>query len=188
MYNPYAVGRRVYLRHPTPQDVEGRWHQWFSDEETLLWLPLQYWPSSVERQREHYQAGLKSADRLLLSIVDKDSDRHIGVCSFAINWLHQFTEIALVIGEKEFRTGPHALDSLALMMQIAFLRLNMRIVRSSYVDGNDASKGLTDVLRFEETGRTRDLWWIRGRYCDGISIALYRDEWLKRNPDALTTS
>jgi len=32
MYNPYIVGKHIYLRHPTEADVVGGWHEWFSDE------------------------------------------------------------------------------------------------------------------------------------------------------------
>ena len=38
MNNPYLVGKHVYLRHPTKQDVEGKWYEWFSDEETTKFL------------------------------------------------------------------------------------------------------------------------------------------------------
>jgi RimJ/RimL family protein N-acetyltransferase len=188
VYNPYAVGRRVYLRHPTMEDVEGKWHEWFSDEDTSLWLPMQYWPSSVERQREYYQASLKSTDRLTLSVVDIETERHIGVCSFAINWLHRHTEISFVIGEKAYRTGPFALETLSLMFRIAFLRLNMRMIRSSYVAANASSKGIVDVLRFEEVGRIKGMWWVRGEYVDGIYVVIYREDWLQRNPSAVVNA
>ena len=77
MYNPYAEGKHVYLRHPTPSDVEGRWHEWLSDEETTQWLDLRNWPNSVERQREFYESLKKTENRLVLSIVDKESGQHI---------------------------------------------------------------------------------------------------------------
>ena len=39
MYNPCMIGKHVYLRHPTEEDVMGRWHQWFRDEQAIKYLP-----------------------------------------------------------------------------------------------------------------------------------------------------
>ncbi len=182
MYNPYAVGQHVYLRHPTPQDVEGSWHEWLSDEETTRWLGMRYWPNSVEQQREFYENSKKSKDQLVLSIVDKATDKHIGVVSLGgINWLHRYSDIAIVMGEKDFRSGPYMLEAMSLMLSTAFLRLNMRIVKSVYLATNEASQKIHDVFRFKQVGRIPQLYWDRGQYSDSVIAILNRDEWMARN-------
>lgn len=185
MYNPYAIGTRVYLRHPLPEDVEGRWHEWFSDEQTMLWVGGNQWPNAVEKQRDFYNACLKSTDRMVLSVIDRETDRHIGVCNLsAINQLHRYCDIAVVIGEQVYRTGPYVLDTLALLLRTAFLRLNLRNVRASYAGCNQASASMLKVLRFREVGRVPDLLWIDGRYVDSVTVLLSRDEWMRRNAPA----
>ena len=182
MYNAYAVGQRVYLRHPTAADVEGRWHEWLSDEHTMMWAESLYWPNSIERQRKFYESIQGAADRLVLSIVDKADDRHIGICNLSsINWVHRFCDVAIIIGEPDFRQGPHALDAFAALIRIAFLRLNMQIVRSVYMARNEASKRMHDVLRFQTVGRIPNLYTVQGKATDSVIAILRQDEWMARN-------
>ncbi|WP_029896954.1 GNAT family N-acetyltransferase [Desulfohalovibrio reitneri] len=182
MYNPYMVGKRVYLRHPTPEDVEGRWHEWLSDEETTLWLGSRYWPNCLENQRAFYESITKGKERMVLSVVDIETDRHIGVCNLSgINWLHRYTDMAVVIGEKEYRTGPYVLECVSMLLQIAFLRLNLRIVKGGYLACNESSKAILDVFRFREVGRYENLIWCNGAYTDNVMVMLHRDDWMRRN-------
>lgn len=188
MKNPYVVGQHVYLRHPTAEDADGRWHEWLSDEDTTRWLVLQHWPNSVESQRAFYETSRSSRDRLVLSVIDKESDTHIGVCNLSsINWVHRFCDIAVVIGEREYRTGPYVLEAMSLLLRIAFLRLNLRIVKSAFADGNEASKIIHDVFRFKEVGRIEKLFWDRGQYVDNIVATLNRRDWMARNSMATDT-
>jgi RimJ/RimL family protein N-acetyltransferase len=181
MYNPYVVGKYVYLRHPTEEDVYGKWHEWFSDEETTKYLIERFWPNSKEEQYNFYQSIISGKNRLVLSIIEIESDKHIGVCNLSsINWVHRFCDIAIVMGERKYRKGSHAFESLALLLKIAFLRLNLRIVKGGYVASNKATKQLVKIFRFQEIGKFTNLCWINGRYEDLICVMLHRDDWLKR--------
>lgn len=182
MYNPYIVGKRIYLRHPTLQDAEGRWHEWFSDEETMQWVPSQYWPNSIENQRAFYEKILVSRDRLVLSIVDIKTDKHIGVCNLSnINLQDRHAGIAVVIGEKDYRKGPYVLEAVSMLLKIAFTRLNLRILKGDYLSSNPATAALIELFHFKEVGRYPELTWQNGQYVDNIMVMLHRDDWLIRN-------
>ncbi len=186
MYNSYSTGTHVYLRHPTLADAEGVWHEWLSDEETTRFLGLRHWPNSVERQREFYQSCLRGEDRLVLSIIDIKTDKHIGICNLSsISWVHRYCDMAIIIGDVEFRKGPHVLEAVSLLLKDAFLRLNMRIVKSSFAASNDASQAIHDIFRFKEVGRVPGLFWDRGRYVDNVIAILECGDWMKRNKSAV---
>jgi len=184
MYNPYAIGTHIYLRHPTMADVEGVWHEWMSDEETTRWLNLRYWPNCIENQKEFYESSRLSKNRMVLSIVDIESNKHIGICNLSnINWVHHYCDVAVIIGNKNFRKGPYMLEAFSQLLQIAFLRLNLRIVKSVFAETNDASKAIHDVFHFKEVGRLEELLWDRGKYVDSVIVMLKRDDWMNRNSD-----
>ena len=184
MYNPYIVGNHVYLRHPTLADVEGVWHEWMSDEETTRWLNLRYWPNCIENQKEFYESNRLSKDRMVLSIVDIESDKHIGICNLSnISWLDGYCDLAVVMGDKNFRKGPHGLESYSLLIKIAFLRLNFRIIKSAFTSTNEAAKAAHDIFHFKEVGRLEELLWDRGKYVDSVIVMLKRDDWMNRNSD-----
>lgn len=183
MYNPYSIGRTIYLRAPIIEDVEGRWHQWFSDPEITQYLGDQNWPNTIERQKQFFLATQDSQNRLVLSIVDKKTDVHIGVCNLsAINWVHRFADLALVIGEKPFRNGQTAIETISLLLDIAFMRLNLRNVKGNYMDTNLHSELLIKIFGFEITGRNKALTYFKGQYLDVINVQLSQDKWLERNP------
>ena len=182
MINPYMIGTNVYLRHPSRADAEGPWHEWLSDEETSRWLAQRYWPNSVEGQLEFYESCKRDKDRMVLSIVDVATDKHIGVCNLSsISWVHRYCDLAIVIGDKEYRKGPHVVEAVSLLLRVAFLRLNMRIVKSTFAASNDASKTIHDMFRFKEVGRLEGLIWDRGRYVDNVIAMLRREDWMRRN-------
>ena len=181
MYNPYMIGKHVYLRHPTEEDAMGRWHQWFSDEETTKYLADRFWPNSKEAQLE-FLKSLGARSRLVLSVVTKKEDEHIGVVSLsAINWVHRYADITIVIGEDEYRKGVYSIEAFGLTLKIAFVRLNLRTVKSAYANSNEASKTIHRVFKFTKAGQYKDFLCVDGHYDDMIVEFLDRETWLRRN-------
>ena len=182
MRNPYIVGKQIYLRHPTEADVTGRWHEWFSDEEVTKYIGDRYWPNSVEAQMEFYRSCLNSRSRMLLSIVDMKSDKHIGVCSVSnISWLHRYGDLSFVIGDGEYRKGTYGFEAASLLMKVAFLRLNFRTLRGGHVASNEASAMVLKMLGFETVGTYKQLFWADGKYNDYVVCMVSREAWLKKN-------
>ncbi len=178
MINSYIAGKSLYLRHPTRDDALGCWHEWLSDEETTRWLNMRYWPNSIEKQIKFFESLEESSDRMVLSIVDVDSDKHIGVCNLSqINWVHRYCEIAIIIGDKSFRRGSYTLEAMHLLLRVAFHRLNMRNIRSSYALSNQSSHLMQKVLKFKEVGRVPSLYWDQGNYVDEVIAVLSFSDW-----------
>ena len=126
MYNPYIVGKNVYLRHPTEEDVKGDWHEWFSDEETTKYLIVRYWPNSIEQQLDFYSSLKDNRNRMVLSIVSKEDDSHIGVLGINnINWVQRYAEGSIVIGSKAHRKAQFTIEATDLLHRVAFQRLNL---------------------------------------------------------------
>jgi RimJ/RimL family protein N-acetyltransferase len=182
MYNVYLAGKQVYLRHPTAEDARGRWHEWLSDPETTKYMS-QYWPNTPENQVAFLEAAsAPMGSRMVLAVIDKATDKHIGVVSLSgINYAHGYADVAMLIGEKEYRSGSYAFEAFSLLLQVAFLRLNLRIVKGAYASGNAFTEGLIKGCHFREVGRHEKLLRIDGRLQDSILVQLDRADWLRRN-------
>lgn len=181
MHNPYMVGKLIYLRHPTEEDALGRWHEWFSDEETTKYLGERFWPNTEGAQLD-FLKSLEDRNRLTLSIVAIENDEHIGVVGLSsINWVHRFADVAIVIGEREYRKGAYSIEAFSLILKVAFVRLNLRTVKSGYAKSNEASIALHKVFKFTKVGEYESLICIDGQYDDAVVAMLDRESWLKRN-------
>lgn len=182
MINPYSIGKKIYLRSPSEEDLNGSWYEWFSDPEVTQYLADRYWPNSRQLQREFYEMALSSKDRLVLSVCDKETDEHIGVCNLSnISWLHRNADIALVIGKKEFRTGIYSVEVLSLLLDIAFNRLNLLNLRSSHLAINAHTAVIEKLFSFKQVARFEKYYFYKGEYVDGIYSQLKREDWARRN-------
>lgn len=182
MINPYAVGKNIYLRAPCASDVDGEWYQWFSDPEVTQYLVDRFWPNSVESQTELYEATKNTRDKMVLSICLIEDDKHVGVCNLSfINWVHRYADVAIVIGEKEHRNGPIAIDTMSLLLDIAFNRLNLMNLRTAHTAANPHTPLLEKIFGFQEKGRFEKMSYFDGEYVDLVFSQLSRSEWIARN-------
>lgn len=182
MYNPYMVGKQIYLRHPIEEDVQGKWHEWFSDEEITKFLDARFWPNSKEMQLAFYNSLQNDKNKLVLSIVLKSNDKHIGVISLSnINWVHRYADIGIVIGEKEYNKGLYATEAYAMILKIAFLRLNLLNLRAGYCKSNQSSGAILKLFKFKTAGIYENMMLIDGQKEDVVLTYLDRQSWLKRN-------
>ena len=139
MFNPYAIGKLIYLRSPSLKDAtETSWFEWFSDPETTRYMgDKRFWPNTAETQAEFYEEIKNSKDRLVLLICLKETDELIGVCNLSsINWVHRHADIALVIGEKKYRKGLAAVETFTLLLDIAFNKLNLMNICAGHIETN----------------------------------------------------
>lgn len=181
MNNPYMIGKHVYLRYPTEEDALGKWYEWFSDEQTTKYLVDRFWPNSKDAQLE-FLKSLGDRSRLVLSVVTKENDKHIGVVSLSfINWVHRYADVAIVIGEKDYNKGTYSIEAFSLILKVAFIRLNLRTIKSGYANSNEASRTIHRVFKFNKVGEYKNLLCIDGHYDDLVIEMLERETWSKRN-------
>jgi [ribosomal protein S5]-alanine N-acetyltransferase len=161
----------------------GKWYEWFSDEELTKYMSDRYWPNSKESQLEFYNSLINNKSRLALSVVIKSNDEHVGVISLSgINWVHRYADIALLIGEKKYNKGPVATEAFALMLKVAFVRLNLLNVISAYCKSNKKSEALHRLFKFKQIGVYEKFLCINGVSDDMILEVLNNKLWFQRNP------
>lgn len=183
MKNPYAISNSIYLRAPVKEDVDGRWHEWFSDYEVTKYLADRWWPNSVESQETFFSEINNSKNRLVLCICDKKTDDHIGVCNLSsINWVHRYADIAIIIGESKYKNGIYALEAYDLLINIAFKRLNLRNLRSYYASTQKGSEKINRTFGFKNIGAFKNCFFDGIKYVDiNIDQLSYKSKDWKNN-------
>ena len=183
MKNPYSIGKLIYLRAPSLEDSNNSsWYEWFSDPEVTRYLDSQYWPNTIESQVNFYESIKDSRERLVLLICLKETDELIGVCNLSeINWVNRHADVALVIGEEEHRKGPVAVETMSLLLDIAFNKLNLENLKAGHLATNPITPVLCKLFGFKEVGRFTKLAYYFGEYVDTVLYQLSREDWMKRN-------
>jgi RimJ/RimL family protein N-acetyltransferase len=183
MLNPYAIGKTIYLRSPEQSDLESRWYEWFSDPRITCFLGDRYWPNTKDLQATFLASALSATDRLVLMICTTETDELIGVCNLnAINWVSRHADIAVVIGESGNKYAFSAgLEAIKLLVEIAFLRLNLENLRATHYSTHPYTPLLVRLFGFDEVGRLKKFSNFKGELIDSVICQLSRDSWKKRN-------
>ena len=183
MKNPYAIGKKIYLRAPEPEDIDSDWYTWFSDPETTKYLADRNLPNTKEKQQLFLEQIKDSNTRIVLIICNKENNEIIGVCNLSsISWIHRKADLALVIGNKAYKNGTTAIETMTLLLEIAFQKLNLRNLLTHRSSNNDLTKAIEKIFEFKQVGCLEDMNFIEGKYQDIIISQLKHENWVKRNP------
>ena len=183
MKNPYAIGKKIYLRAPEPEDIDSDWYTWFSDPETTKHLADRNLPNTKEKQQLFLEQIKDSNTRIVLIICNKENNEIIGVCNLSsISWIHRKADLALVIGNKAYKNGTTAIETMTLLLKIAFQKLNLRNLLTHRSSNNDLTKAIEKIFEFKQVGCLEDMNFIEGKYQDIIISQLKHENWVKRNP------
>lgn len=184
MINPYAIGKSIYLRAPTLEDAtDSSWFEWFSDPKITQYLGgSSFWPNTREMQIQFYEEAKKNKNRMVLLICLIETNELIGVCNLSeINWVYRYADVALVIAEEKYRKGTVAIETLALLLDIAFNRLNLLNLRASHIETNYVTPVLLKLFKFKNVGRYLKINYYFGEYVDTLLYQLSRKEWIEKN-------
>ena len=181
----FIEGKRIYLREVTERDVNSTYYAWLCDPEITKYLECRFFPQSMERIRE-YVDSLKSPDNVFLAIETKEGGVRLGNIRLGpINWIHRFSEIGLIIGEKDYWNKGYGTEAISLVRDYAFSKLSLhKLTAGCYLDN------IASIKAFEKAGFVREgllrcqylTEW--SRYCDEAILGCLADEH-PRNPQVL---
>lgn len=175
----YAKGKFVYFRYLTEEDAKGEWHLWFNSPSITHYLGARRWFNTIADQLEYLKYVRSTKDRLVLAVVDIKTNKHIGVCSLgSIDYIHRRAEMSCVIGDERFHKGNYALETIAMIIEIGFTRLNLHKIYGVGVQ-NHVSIELCKLLGYKESGRYKEHGFVDGRYEDAIILEIFQRDWLK---------
>jgi len=175
----FACGKKILLRPPILADAKGDWYQWFNDPETTQWLIDRFWPNSKADQIQFFKYSQQNKSSLILSVINRKNGKHVGICSLSsINWVHRFADIALVLGDKNFRKGTIAIEIIKLLLDIAFLKLNLENLKGAYVSDNIITPKLLKIFKFKTVGKFEDLCLIKNKKNSLILVQLSKKEYI----------
>ena len=103
----------------------------------------------------------------MFSIVEKKSNLLIGTCSLrSINHQHRNAELQIRIGVAKARGVGYGVEAVNLLLDHAFLDLNLQRVFLNVFEGNEVAIAAYKKCGFEMEGCQRRAVFIDGKYLD----------------------
>lgn len=174
----FLAGARIYLRGLERSDVEGNYRHWLNDPDVCRYNAHHRFPYGMAELLQ-YVEGLGGAhDRLVLAIIDRDEDRHVGNISLqGIDPVERSAEFAIVIGEKSAWGKGFSKEAARLIIDHGFGALNLHRIGCGTSAENLPMQKLALAMGFALEGRRREALYKNCRYWDILEYGLLRQEW-----------
>lgn len=174
----FLIGERLYLRPLTEADLDGGYLGWFNDAEVCAGNSHHVLPYTRELALEYIRQSARTRDELVLAMVLRDNDRHIGnIALQKIHPLSRSADLSIVIGEKTAWGQGLGLEAGRLLCTHAFLELNLNRIACATYENNTAMMRLAASLGMQEEGRRRQAAFKSGRYLDIIEFGVLGSEY-----------
>ena len=173
---PFLIGERVYLRSVEMEDVD-RFVRWFNDPVVRLTLSSAT-PLNLLREREFVERLYKDNRDVVLAIVAREGDTHIGVVGLhGMGLPNRSATFGIAIGEKAFWDKGYGTEATKLILSYGFRTLNLHRISLWVYDFNPRGVHVYEKLGFKEEGRKRESMFREGRFQDEILMGILESEW-----------
>jgi ribosomal-protein-alanine N-acetyltransferase len=172
----FLEGTTIFLRPLDKADVEGNYSKWMNDKYITQFNSHGIFPATKESLLNYISSLNDSAKSMVLAIVTKDKQFHIGNISLQeINWVNRSAELAFLLGEKEFWGKGIMYEAGMLIISHAFNALNLHRIYCGTSIENIGMRKLATKLGMQEEGIRKQAIYKNGRYLDIIEYGMVRE-------------
>jgi|SRR3989338_8947635 len=178
--HPFLLGDKIYLRPLELKELrEGPYLCWLNDPEVTKFLETGFFPTTHADLEQFYRNVVKSPENIMLAIVDRKTDQHIGNVKLgSISWLHRFAEFGIMIGDKSFWGHSYGTEVTQLTLQYGFMKLNLNKITLVVHASHESAIRLYRKLGFKIEGTLRSQFFCDGAYTDKYLMGILRDEFV----------
>jgi ribosomal-protein-alanine N-acetyltransferase len=174
----YYLDDDFYLRGLRASDLEGRWAEWFNDPIVTRFQAKGYQPNTREKQRQYFEQLSTSRTDVVLAIVDRATDLHVGnVGLHQIDTLHRTAVLGIVLGERQAWGRGIGRRAWRAITDYGFEVLGLHKICATVIDGNEASLKCALASGYEIEGRQVGQIYKNGEHRDLIHVGLLRARW-----------
>lgn len=135
------------------------------------------YPSTVEDASRAMSASTSySAGEYQFAVETKTDRILIGQCGFVkVNWKNRTGELAILIGDEAYRGRGYGADAIHLLIHFGFEEMNLRKIKASVFDFNEAALRCYEKCGFQREGVLQQEIYREGRYHDVVQLCLFRN-------------
>jgi RimJ/RimL family protein N-acetyltransferase len=164
-------GDRIYLKLLNPRDVSTAYAEWMNDSEVTQFLESRWKKYTIKEIKDYVLKMNSSKDNYLFGIFLKDSKQHFGNIKIgAINPIHRFADVGLLIGNKSLWGKGYATEAIKLVTKYVFKELKLNKLFAGIYSNNIASYKAFMKAGYKEAGRLKKHYFCSGKFVDKIIV------------------
>lgn len=184
---PRIFGERIMLREYQQGDLPYM-RKWVTDPEIVDNLSDIFLYAQSLQETESFLTMVlsgKAQNQKFFVIADKITEEYLGqIDLIKIDWKNRIAEMGIVIGKKDLLSKGLGTEAIKLMQDFVFQRLNLNRLQLKVHDYNERAQRCYVKCGFVEEGRSRQSFFINGKYTDYVQMAILREEYLAQERDS----
>lgn len=178
------TGERIRLAAFRPEDLDLMF-TWQESYTYLANVDTEFtMPKTLKQLQDAEEQGSSGNTFVQFCLRTLQDDQLIGfVALHSIEWNNQMGSLAVGIGDPAYRGQGYGAEAIELLLQFAFLELNMNRVGLDVIAYNKSAMRAYEKVGFQREGAMRSAVLRFGRAYDRIIMGILRDEWLALHPE-----
>lgn len=169
-------GEKVRLVPTDPERHLENAYRWINNPDVTRWMLVGDYPITREGERQWFEHLHKPEAGELHFAIETLEGIHIGFSGLhRIDARNGFATSGTFIGAQEHWGKGYGTDAARVRARYGFEVLGLRMVMSSYLEGNVASQKMQSRIGYREIGRYPKRFWKRGEWRDEVLTLLERE-------------
>ena len=180
MFYKKIIGDRLYLS-PKVVNEENikKYTEWINDFDVTDYIDRSKFLITEMEEKEWLENSCKEKNNRLFDIVQLNTDKLIGTIGLEnINWIERNATLGIFIGDKDFRNNGYGSESINLLLEYGFKYLNLHNIRLDLIEFNNRAHKCYLKCGFKDTGRSRELVYLNGKYYDKLHMDILENEFI----------
>lgn len=170
----FIEGKKIYLRPVLESDDKKEYLRWLNNYKINRYSNRMSWPTT-EGDLTRYLNDCGGKKNLLLAIVEKKGERHIGnILLSSINWIARSGELSIMIGKEDAQGKGYGQEAWQLLARHAFEVLNLRRLEAG--TAHPAMESILKKQGWTHEGTLRQAMFLSGKYWDVKRFGILRED------------
>ena len=182
---------RLYVRPLEVEDIESSHYQkWFYDQTVSKYNSHGLFPYTAEQKIEFIER-IKSGKEIIWAVITKiewtepeEYEIHIGnIALQRLDWINRSAELACLFGEKEFWGKGYGTESVKLLFDHGFQKLNLNRIWTGTAATNIGMRKIAEKLGMKQEGTFREGHYLEGKYVDVVEYGILKTNYISKDEE-----
>lgn len=176
----FLKGERVNLVVIDPARHCENGLRWVNDPDVRKFLAGRLFPLGFIAERDWCENASRGCENEIQLAIELKDGTHVGnIGLHKVNWVSRHAETGALIGDGRYRSKGFGTEAKLLLLQHAFLQMNLHKLYSKVAEYNPRSLRYSLKCGYQVEARLRDDIWCDGRFWACLVMSVYRDDWLR---------